>query len=150
MNVLIVYASNSGSNYHVANIIANILIKKHSVLLKNASEVDIADIEKAKLVIMGSPSWMVQGEEGMPHEDILHIIQALYDAKYPYKKFALFGCGDKRYTFFCGAIDHMKKFVKDIGAKEAIHSLKIDGFYFRIEESVREIELWSKKLLKAI
>ncbi|PIR03608.1 MAG: hypothetical protein COV59_05465 [Candidatus Magasanikbacteria bacterium CG11_big_fil_rev_8_21_14_0_20_39_34] len=150
MNVLILYASNSGSNYHSAVTIADILAQKHRVVIKNASEVQISDIEKAKLIVMGSPSWMVNGEEGMPHEDVLHIMDALQSTRYSQKKFALFGCGDKRYTFFCGAVDHMENFVKKIQAKEVISPLKIDGFYFQLDESIKQIESWSKKLLKAL
>ncbi|MCB9798302.1 flavodoxin domain-containing protein [Candidatus Nomurabacteria bacterium] len=147
MKILVVYGSNSGSNFHAAQMVADILRGKHTVKLISAGEVGMNDVLSHRHIVMGSCSWKVEGEEGSPHEDILNIMHAMDGKKYPSKHFALFGCGDSRYTYFCGAVDHMQAFVTQIGAQEILPPLKVDGLYFDLYNATAKIEKWAYQLL---
>lgn len=150
MKVLVIYASNSGSNFHAAQMIAELLKSVHTVKLVSAGQVSMSDINIHKHIVMGSCSWRVGDDEGSPHETILDLIHAMEGKEYPNKRFALFGCGDRRYTYFCGAVDHMQAFVSEIKAQEILEPLKVDGLYFDLYNGTAQIEKWAKKLLKAL
>ena len=62
------------------------------------------------------------------------------------KSFAVFGCGDKSYLHFCGAVDELEGFVAQVKGKTASESLKIDGFFFDLEGNTEKIESWAAGL----
>lgn len=147
MNILLVYATNSGGTQIAGSLVADVL-KKHefTVITKEVSDVSVADIQDKDLVIFGSPSWDFAGNEGMPHENYLSFIEKMKSQKFNDKKFAVFGLGDSSYTYFCGAVDHLEDLVKDMGGRLIIDSLKIDGFYFNQEKNSAMISDWAEKL----
>ena len=146
MNILLCYASNSGSTYLTSKIIEETLNSYNfKVVKKPARDVNLQDIETANLIIMGSPSWLIDKVQGMPHETIIALMQKFY-SKIRDKRFALFGCGDSSYTHFCKAVEHMEDFVKINGATNIMPSLKIDGFYFDLKDTQEQAYAWTTVL----
>lgn len=152
MKILIVYASNSGSTYLVANQLREVLRAKHAVTVKKAAETTPDMVQKYPVVLLGSPSWSVEGHEGYPQETILRLMREMENIQYDGRRqrWALFGCGDTSYTFFCGAVDHLEHFVRSFGGESLLSPLKIDGYFFTVKESEKAVAGWAKKLIKAL
>lgn len=146
MTALIVYASNSGGTYLTAKLIRDSLESFGTkVFLKKAKDTSVKDLEEADLILIGSPSWYLE-EEGRPHGTIVDFMEKFKDKDFSSKNFALFGCGDRSYLHFCGAVDELEEFVKGVKGKKMSDSLKIDGFFFDLEGSTVQVEKWAKSL----
>lgn len=147
MKIVIVYASNSGSNYISAQIINEILLDSgHEVKVVKAAVADVQDIKDANLVVCGSPSWDVNGKEGQPQEYMTEFLTKLSKDDIQGKNFALYGCGDKSYLHFCGAVDEMEKMIKEKGGVVAKEPLKVDSFYFDMDASTKLVSVWAQNL----
>ncbi len=145
--VLIIYATNSGSTYVAARIIMEVLSSEYSVALKKAADAEPADLGRYDLVILGTPNWNFGEKEGMPHETMLQLMNKSRESAFPDKKFAVFSCGDSSYTYFCGAVGHLEEFVARSHGRLVADSLKIDGFYFNLENNSWLAEQWARKLM---
>ncbi len=150
MHIILVYATNSGSTYLVGQLIKEVLEKNHAITVKTAAETNLADFKKADLIILGSPSWYFDHKEGYPHETMMHLISKLRGENFSYTKFAIYGCGDSSYTYLCGAVDHLEKWVAEIQGQKIVDSLRIDGFYFDEEKNSRLVTAWAEELSKKI
>lgn len=151
MKILIVYATNSGSTYEAGTIISGVLIEAgHSVTMQKAVESAPADLKKYDLVLFGSPSWKVNGQEGQTQETMQDFLEKCRGKISPGFKFAAFGCGDPDFTFFCQAVDTMAKFFKDQGGVLVHEPLKIDSFYFHLKENSKRAEQWAEQLVKKL
>jgi len=144
MNIGIIYATNSGSTFEVANLISTKLAEKtHQVEVKNISEVTHDDLGKYEVVLLGSPSWEYEGNEGYPQADFVGFMNGVTeDKKFPQTKFAIFGLGDKNYAIFCGAVDHMTKFVEKIQGQILCEPLKIDAYYNDMTAGQTAVQTW--------
>jgi len=60
------------------------------------------------------------------------------------KCYAVFGCGDSSYTYFCGAVDEIETRVQKLGAALVTPSLRIDG-----EPEEEEIREWVQDVTNA-
>lgn len=151
MNILLVFATNSGGTQACAQSITDAFAANtHTVTQKNPKEVTEEDIKKADAVILASPSWDYQGQEGQPHEDFLPLFTLLKGKTFPQKKFAVFGLGDSTYTFFCGAVDRLEKLVEEVQGTRIIPSLRIDGYYMDEEKARTELTTWTNKLMQTL
>ncbi|MBI4067205.1 flavodoxin domain-containing protein [Candidatus Gottesmanbacteria bacterium] len=151
MNILLIYASNSGGTFLSSGIIVDVLKKhQHSVVVKNVREADPSEIGNYDLIILGSPSWDYQGKEGQPHQDYLPFLEKAKDKNFPGKPFAIYGLGDSSFAYFTGAVDHLENFVKNIGGKLITTSLRIDGFYFDQENNEKKVTDWAEDLATKI
>ncbi len=148
MHVVIIFATNSGSTYLVSKRLEKLLTKKHSVRVVEVKNVIINDVANADLVIFGSPSWDFEGREGMPHQMMLACMERVRPYKFNGKAVAVFGCGDTSYTYFCGAVDQLEKFVHEQGGTLVIPSLRIDGYHFDEKRAITQVEDWAMHLLK--
>lgn len=147
MKVLLSYSTNSGSTYLVGKIIKETLEREnYKVTLKQASDTVEADITEADLVILGSPSWLVEGKQGMPHENTLKLLKTLNTGNMKDKNFVVYGCGDSSYTFFCGAVDHIEAHLLKVGGIKIMPPLKIDGFYFNLDATQEQAYAWTQVL----
>ncbi len=147
MNILLIYASNSGGTFLASQIVADTLKRhNHAITVKNVKEVNAADLSPYDLVILASPSWDYQGKEGQPHEDYREFMAKFSAKSLTAKSFAILGLGDSSYTYFCGAVGHLEEFVKNLGGKLIIEPLKIDGFYFDQDKNSKIISDWTDKL----
>lgn len=149
MNILLVYATNSGSTFLVSEYIQQFLQnKQHSVTVKQFKEIQPNHFEGFDLIVMGSPSWDYKKKEGMPHHDVMAFIEGNPEINFEGKKFAFFGLGDKNYAYFTGAVDHILQFVKSHGGQISTPPLRINRFYFNDQELIsRDIGQWVEGLL---
>ena len=146
MQILLVYATNSGGTAQTAQIIADILTSKgHVVTVKDAKNAEPADITAAPFVLLGSPSWDYNGMEGQPLPEMAEFIDRCKDIQLEGKPFAVFGLGDSSYTYFCGAVTYLEAFVKRAKGRLVLPSLKVDGFYMR-PEAGEQITKWADEL----
>ena len=147
MKILIVFATNSGGTQLAADLLKETLVKNsHEVTVKEVRETNIDEFAGVDLVILASPSWDYEGLEGQPHPDYREFIDKAKDKKFVGKKFAVVGLGDSSYTYFCGAVDHIEKFVKDLNGTLTAESLKIDGFYLDQAGNSQKLSDWAQKL----
>src|SRR3989344_7871115 len=115
MKVLVVFATNSGGTQLAAENVKEILAKNnHEVSLKEVRETNIDEFVNFDLIILASPSWDYEGLEGQPHPDFRQFIESAKGKKLDGKKFAILGLGDSSYTYFCGAVNHLENFVKEL------------------------------------
>lgn len=147
MRIVIIYATNSGSTYFVSKLLEETLRVKHEVSVITAKNATAELMRSADMVIFGSPSWNYGKLEGYPHEAMRLLLERLKDEKFKRQRFAVFGCGDSSYTYFCGAVDHMERFIKEHGGKLVCPSLRIDGFYFSEVENTGRVVDWAKRLV---
>jgi len=151
MNVLIVYATNSGTTMTTAQTINDKLAAKgQTVTMKEARDATPEDFTAPQAVIMGSPSWDFEGHEGMPHEDWLPLLEKLKTVILENKSFAVFGLGDTSYKHFCGAVDHMEETVKTMKGKLVVPSLRIDKFYSDQTGNMDKINAWADSVIAAL
>lgn len=151
MNILLVYATNSGGTLMASQSVADILTQKgHTVALKEAAETTPEDVTNAAFVLLASPSWDYENAEGMPHEHFAVLMKGLEGKTLDGKPFAILGLGDKSYTKFCGAVDEFEDFVAKLKGKLAIPSLRIDGFFYDQTGNTQKITDWTNKLASSL
>ncbi len=144
---LIIYGSTTGNTEYVARYIATFLLGKGvDVETRDVAQTDISNVSSAdSLVIMGCSTWG-EDEIGL-QEDFDPFHAQLKDIDLSGKQFALFGCGDSGYRYFCGAVDRIEKTLKDSGAQLVHPSLKIDG---EPDASLDAIDNWLNELVSTI
>lgn len=151
MNILLVHSTNSGTTQIVAQTITDALAAAgHSVSQKETLAVDPKEFMTYDLVVLGSPSWDYEGKEGQPHEHYLPLFEKSKGVTADGKSFAIFGLGDKSYTYFTGAVDVLEKYAADLKGKLIVPSLRIDTYYQNLPTNTVAIDKWIKILLGAI
>jgi len=151
MKILIVYSSNSGSTFLMAENIFE-KIKKHckSTRLIEAQKAKATDAIDQDLIILGSPSWLTRDKEGQPTEMMMKFLDDLKSLEEEKRYFTAFGAGDSSYTFFCGAVDVMREKMTNLGYKEFFSPLKTDEFFFNREENIKKTLDWTDNLIKSL
>lgn len=148
MNIVVLYATNSGGTYQASQTVESALTKNgHTVTVQAIVETDPSSLSSFDLIIMGSPSWDYEDTEGQPHEDFIHFMKKIEGQPFSGKKFAVFGLGDSFYKHFCGAVDILENFVKEKGGSIIFPSLRIDGYYANLDKYTKELEVWSEKVV---
>jgi len=148
MKIIIFYASNSGSTYLTGQIIQEVLENAdNEVILKHARHSVPQDLKDFEFVIFGSPSWKVEGKEGQPHEFMQEFLGKLSAGDLEGKNIAFYGCGDRSYLHFCGAVDEMEKLLADKNIEKVGESLKIDSFFFDLDKNISDIRAWAENLV---
>lgn len=146
MNILLAYATNSGSTYTASNIVKEELTNKgHQVTLKKIETIDSQEFAQFDLVIFASPTWLYEKKDGMPHDLFVKFMTTHQDKTFPGRKFAILGLGDSSYMRFCGVVDHLEEYVQKIQGELAYPSLRIDAYYFN-EKNVDRIRQWSRQI----
>lgn len=150
MNIFLVWATNSGTTQTVAHMVNDALTAAgHTVTMKEARETTPEDFTSPQAIIIGSPSWDFDSNEGFPHEDFLPLMEKLKTATVA-KPFAIFGLGDSSYKFFTGAVDHFEEFVKNIKGTLLVPSLRIDKFYSDQTGNTEKVNAWLEELKKKL
>lgn len=148
MKVLLAFATNSGGTYIASGIVETELKKaNHEVTVKKIDAVDVNEFTQYDLILLAAPTWFVNKQDGMPQDQMNTFIELNKEKSFPGKKFAVFGLGDSSYTKFCGVVDHLEAFVKNIKGELITASLRVDGFYFNPKNSELVAE-WARKLVK--
>lgn len=150
MNILLVYATNSGSTAQAAQMIADTLTTKgHTVSVKDAKTATPQEVTAAPFFILGSPSWDHDGLEGQPLPEMEEFIARCKEVTLNGKPCAVFGLGDSSYTYFCGAVTYLEAFIKRSKGTLVVPSLKVDGFYIKPDAS-ENITMWTITLSDAL
>lgn len=144
-NALIVYGSTTGNTESVADIISTDLSKADYTIKKiNVSDVGVEILNEAfDLYLLGSSTW---GDDEIEfQEDFAPFYENLNgELNLSGKKFAVFGCGDSSYEYFCGAVDALEERLAKLGASLVCESLRIDG-----EPEESEINDWTQDVINA-
>lgn len=147
MNVLIVYVTHTGSTLYAGKEAMTVLSTQHNTIMKTAPETTMEDINAADLLVIGSSSWDWQGNRGYPLAEMMAFLDGLANMDFSHKKIALFGCGDRDFEHFCGALDVIWNRLTGLGAKLLVEHLRINRYFmdeFSNQELVRQ---WAQKLL---
>ncbi len=147
MNVLIIYATHSGSNYFIAQIIKRVL-ESHGLKVDicEAHKVDADLLRRFKCIIMGSCTWDNKKKEGQLPELFENLVDKINNQSFPQTLFGIYGAGDASYLTFCGAVDHLENLVKKIKGKKIIDSLRIDRFYEDQNKKTLLVEKWAAQI----
>lgn len=150
MNILLAFATNSGATQDAAGIVVKTLTDAgHTVTIKLAKESSLDEFSSFDSIVLASPSWDYGNEEGMPHEDFIALIKGTNGKTFEGKKFAILGLGDSSYSHFCGCVDHLEQWVKDLKGNLIVPSLRIDGYYFK-SENPDNVKKWAEGLTTAL
>ncbi len=147
MQIAIIYTTNSGATYLVAEEIARLLKPHHTATLVRAEDATTAHITENDLIIMGSPSWDSPSKEGSPTPPMLDLLKRLGTIDLNNKPCAVFGCGDHSYTHFCGAVDDLELFVQNHHGQLCVPPLKIDHYFGDEQAAKKHISEWITPLL---
>lgn len=151
MNILLLYATYSGSTMAASQVAQQVLqAKGHTVTLQEVRETQPEQFLDADVVVLASPSWDFHGQEGMPHEDYLEVFKLFAGQTFPTKKFAVMGLGDTNFTKFCGSADHLENWVEQLGGTLALPTLRIDQYYFNEDENGQKVQLWAEQLANTL
>ncbi len=148
MKSTIIYGTNAGSTREVALVVENVLAQHgHEVRVLSAADAQADDLRSADAVIFGSCTWDAIGAdgrlEGQMQQHFLELQTRLHGQTFGGKPFAVFGLGDRSYTEFCAAADKLVGFVQALAGKLVGDPLKIDGYFFRLDENQRRVEEWA-------
>jgi flavodoxin len=153
MNILIAYATNSSGTYEVGKLISEVSVKKgHDVQLRSVSDVTADHISKADFIFFGSNTWDGRSPEGKRLEGQLpphfhEFRKKLGEQTFPGKKCSVYGLGDAHYTYVCASADHLKDFVDKIKGSLIGQPLRVEGFFFGMEEKDTQIRSWANDVL---
>lgn len=150
MNILLLYATNSGGTEMAASTIVTQLSNGHTVEMKRVVDAAPESMNNFDLIVLGSPSWDYDGKEGQPHDDFWTFKKSA-EGKVPEgKKFAIFGLGDTSYKIFTGAVDELEKWVEEWKGTKIVDSLRMDKFFYNQAENTQKLEEWTKKILSSL
>lgn len=150
MNILISYATNSGSTFDAVNVVNNVLKEGgHTVTVKDALSTIEADFTANDVIILATPSWDYNGIEGQPLEDMTRLVDSLKGKVFENKMFAILGTGDISYKAFCGAVDILEPKIAEWKGKKIVNSLRIDRYYTQ-PENPQKVTAWAKSLAAAL
>ncbi|MCX8008856.1 MAG: flavodoxin family protein [Patescibacteria group bacterium] len=149
MNILILYATNSGGTEMAAQMIGQHL-SDHTIEIKRVLEQNPDTLNQYDCILFGSPSWDYDGKEGQPHDDFWEFKKKMEGKTLNGKRCAIFGLGDSSYKIFTGAVDVLEQWVNEWKGTLIVPSIRIDKFYYQQAENAQLIEEWSKKLHDAL
>ena len=150
MKILIIYATYSTGTLTMAENAIQFLkdMGQADVKLLRADKAQGVDIMEHDLIIMASPSWMVNKMDGMPHEYFVALMERLNGQQFD-KKFAVIGLGDESYAKVCGSADHLVEYVQQLGGTLVGEPLRLEGFYFNKPHRLEELKAWLPTILSA-
>lgn len=143
---LIVYGSTTGNTEFVASVAERILHESCSEVKKmDAADADSVGLcDDYDLVLFGCSTW---GDDSIElQDDFIPLFDSFEQINAKGKKFAVFGCGDSSYEYFCGAVDAIEQKLNELGA-EVLDTLKIDG---DPQSEKEEIEQWTKGVVQKV
>lgn len=147
MKTLILFATYSGSTEMAAQVAHDALkARNFDVTMKMVADTTPEELADYKLIVIASPTWDFEGQEGMPHEDFMNFQTKIKDISYPQISFAILCLGDSSYAHFCGAAEHLENMVTEVKGKLVSETLKIDGYFYDQEGNKAKIIDWVNKI----
>lgn len=151
MKALILYATNSGGTYFAAQIIQTRLEENAiTTTLAEAHAIDANAMKDHDIIILGSNTWFVNGEEGQMHSWFFELKNNIADASFNGKAFAVFGLGDTSYFSFCKSVDHLENLVDSWKGKKIVPSLRINRFYADEEKKTDHVLAWTDQIIEVL
>lgn len=145
MQISIIFATYSNSTGLATELVEAELVKSgHTVTRTMINLTTPEALQAADFLVIASPSWDYQGQQGMPHEDFTKFHEANPDLDLNGKPIAIMGLGDSSFTFFCGAVDHLTQWFESYGALTEAEPLKIDQYYFNEALAKEQVVNWAK------
>ncbi len=140
---LIVFGSTTGNTESVADTVEGDLSNaSYTVKKVNVTDVDVDILDDAyDLYLLGSSTW---GDDDIEFQEDFQPFYENMTRSLAGKKFAVFGCGDSSYEYFCGAVDALEERVQKLGGTLVCESLRIDG-----EPEQNEINEWTQDVINA-
>ncbi len=142
---LIIYGSSTGNTEFAAETIeAGLSEQGYGATTLDVSHAGVDLLEKDyDLYLLGCSTW---GDDEIElQEDFQPFFEEIAaPLTLKGKSFAVFGCGDSSYTYFCGAVDEIESRVQKLGAALVVPSLRIDG-----EPEEEEIRKWVQDVIHA-
>lgn len=121
--VKIVYASMTGNNEEIADILGNKFEELgHTVEVDECTTVDANEFEDADVAIVASYTY---GDGDLPDE-IVDFYEDLADLDLSGKWYGVVGSGDTFYDYFCKSVDDFEAQFALTGARKGADSVKID------------------------
>lgn len=145
-NILIIFGSTTGNTEFTAETIRDYLEdKSHEVNFLNVSDTNTSELGNSyDLYLLGCSTWGT--DEIELQEDFVDFFDDMKDGpSLTGKSFAVFGCGDSSYEYFCGAVDVIEERSEKMGARIVTDSLRIDG-----EPEESEINEWIEGVINAL
>lgn len=151
MQIDIIFATNSSGTHEAARTMEQELLSLgHRVNVESARLVDPNRIGQADLTILGSCTWErfenKQRQEGQLQQHMQKLVDELSSKKFTKKKFAIYALGDSSYTNFANAAVHLENFLKKTGGQQVGASLRVDGWFFNLEENRERVREWVRGL----
>ena len=144
-NAIIIYGSTTGNTEFTAETIEESLSgASYAVKTLNVSDTDVDILgETYDLYVLGCSTW--GHDEIELQEDFEPFFEDMNgNLSLDGKKFAVFGCGDSSYEYFCGAVDVIEERIQKLGGSVVCNSLRIDG-----EPEETEISEWAQDVVNA-
>lgn len=140
----VVYATMTGNNEEVANIVCDCLGKlKVKVTESEISQTDIADFMKADILVVCAYTY----DEGAMPEEGLDFYDDLQTVDLSGKVYGVAGSGDKFYgKYFNTTVDHFDAAFKKAGAITGAAKVKIDLEPY--EEDIERLNNFAKGLVE--
>lgn len=145
-SVQIIFASTSGHTEYVVNTVVEYLKEKLPSLRVSAKRAELArpeDLTSADVLVLGSGTWNMHGQEGQLNE---HMHKLLFDrcegvdlSKTPV---VLISLGDNRYYFTARCTEHFMRFLKEHGGKTLMMPFTLVNEPYGQEE---RILAWAEK-----
>ena len=142
---LIIYGSSTGNTEFTAETIeAGLSEQDYEVTTLDVSHAGVDLLEtQFDLYFLGCSTW---GEDEIELQDDFQpfFLEMTAPLSLKGKSYAVFGCGDSSYTYFCGAVDEIEARVQKLGANLIVPSLRIDG-----DPEDEEIREWVQDVIHA-
>ncbi len=124
--VMIAYGSTTGNTAEVAEWIGkNLQDRGFQVTAEDCAGLEFESVFSTyDLVVLGCSTY---GDDPIEiQEDFEPLLESLESAAISGKKVAIFGCGDRSYRHFCGAVDEIEKRVVECGGVMLVDPLRVD------------------------
>jgi len=145
--VLIVYGSTTGNTAALADFLGDqIAGAGNDVTVKNAADVSANGLcDGYDAVLFGCSAW---GTDEIELQDDFKTLFDDFD-KIGAKgiKTGCFATGDSSFTHFCGAVDVIESQLKELGSRQIVEGLKIDGELAGNEDEAKD---WAGRVINAL
>lgn len=146
--VHIIYATQTGTTEKIVLVVKQ-FFSVHTILTISTKALFVTQefINDCDVLIFASPSYKINNIEGQPHNDFFTFFEKFDSIDLMNKPCAVIGTGNRAFTYFCGAVDILEKFVTDHRGRLIVPSFRIDRYQVPITKP-EEIITWCHSLMQ--
>lgn len=143
--ILIIYATTSGNSQLVAEAVSDGINSTNNIAeVKKAELTQPKEINNYDATVLIASTWNV----GLLNEKMIKFNKELNEMRFDNKFIEVIGLGDStHYDIFCGASYILEKSVRNVGGKQLMETVRIDG---NIYDRLEEFKNWGKDLIKKL